>query len=395
MSANAPREPFDEPAFPRFSPAEYERRFAAVRAAMARDDIAALIIYGSRGREPLSVQYLSNFLVTAKAHLVFAAEGEPALFVQLYNHVPMARRLATIPDVRWGGVNSGAGVAADLKARDLTRGRIGIVGDLPWTDAALLKDALPSVTFVNWTSAFLRVRAVKSGEELDRMRRAAMLSDRAMEALERELRPGLDERELPRIVESSYLGEGATNEIHYLTTTSMHRPEICVPAQFSAARKIAVGDVLITEVSATWWGYAAQILRPYAIGEPSTRQYQQLYDTCERAFVAVTAVLRPGCTARDVVDAVQFIEDEGFSIYDDLFHGYGGGYLPPVLRTHGTAHEPVPDYVFEENMTVVVQPNVITRDDQAGVQLGHLMRITGTGCEPMHAYPREFKVVGV
>ncbi len=227
------------------------------------------------------------------------------------------------------------------------------------------------------------------------MRIAAALSDRAMEALAREVRPGIDERELPRIVESAYLGEWGSNEIHYMTTTSMHRPQFCVPAQYNAARKIQAGDVLITEVSATYWGYPAQILRPYAIGEPPTKQYQHLYDMCEQAFTAVTSILKPGATARQVVEAVQFIEDEGFSIYDDLLHGYGGGYLPPVLRNHGTAHEPVPDYTFEENMTVVVQPNVITRDEKAGVQLGHLMRITATGCEPMHGYPRQFSIVGV
>jgi Xaa-Pro aminopeptidase len=108
---------------------------------------------------------------------------------------------------------------------------------------------------------------------------------------------------------------------------------------------------------------------------------------CERAFNAITAILKPGCTARQVVDAAQFIEDEGYSIYDDLFHGFGGGYLPPVLRTHGTAHGPVSDFVFEKNMTVVVQPNVITPDERAGIQLGHLMRLTTTGCEHMHAFP--------
>jgi Xaa-Pro dipeptidase len=215
-----------------------------------------------------------------------------------------------------------------------------------------------------------------------------------MEALAVEVKPGLDERELPRIVESAYLATGASNEIHYMTTTSMHHPQICVPAQYNAARTIQAGDVLITEVSATYWGYPAQILRPYAIAESPPKLYRHLYDMCERAFVAVTSILKPGCTARQVVDAVQFIDDEGFSIYDDLFHGYGGGYLPPVLRTRATAHEPIPDYTFQENMTFVVQPNVITKNEKAGVQLGHLMRITATGCESMHSYPREFKVIG-
>jgi len=41
-----------------------------------------------------------------------------------------------------------------------------------------------------------------------------------------------------------------------------------------------------------------------------------------------------------------------------------------------------------------VQPNVITRDEKSGVQLGHLVRITATGCEPMHRFPLTFTVCG-
>ena len=39
---------------------------------------------------------------------------------------------------------------------------------------------------------------------------------------------------------------------------------------------------------------------------------------------------------------------------------------------------------LEENMTVVVQPNVITRDHKAGVQVGELIRVTRTGFELLH-----------
>jgi Xaa-Pro dipeptidase len=37
----------------------------------------------------------------------------------------------------------------------------------------------------------------------------------------------------------------------------------------------------------------------------------------------------------------------------------------------------------------VVQPNVITRDQKAGVQFGELVRVTKTGCESLHRTPRE------
>ena len=37
---------------------------------------------------------------------------------------------------------------------------------------------------------------------------------------------------------------------------------------------------------------------------------------------------------------------------------------------------------------MVVQPNVITRDRTAGVQVGELVRVTRTGCETLHTTPR-------
>ena len=41
---------------------------------------------------------------------------------------------------------------------------------------------------------------------------------------------------------------------------------------------------------------------------------------------------------------------------------------------------------------MVVQPNVITRDEKAGVQFGELVRVTKTGCESLHRYPMRFTI---
>jgi hypothetical protein len=41
-------------------------------------------------------------------------------------------------------------------------------------------------------------------------------------------------------------------------------------------------------------------------------------------------------------------------------------------------------------MTVVVQPNVVTRDETAGVQTGELLVVTEGGAEPLHRYDRGF-----
>ena len=77
---------------------------------------------------------------------------------------------------------------------------------------------------------------------------------------------------------------------------------------------------------------------------------------------------------------------------DDLLHGFGGGYFQPILGSRSRPAGKLPDMVLEENMTIVVQPNVVTRDESAGVQLGNLFRITASGAECLHRLPLEYSV---
>jgi Xaa-Pro dipeptidase len=375
--------------YPRFSEAEFSRRYAIVRSAMQGADILALILYGTVSSYN-EVQYLSNFPVTREAMLVFPEDGEPTLFVQMFNHVPNARQVACIRDVRWGGKDTVIAAAENLQERGLAERRIGIVGMIPVQRYTAIKRTLPQATLVDFTPQLMDLRLVKSDEEIQFLKKGAEFSDRAIEALEREARPGITEHELAAIVEAAYLGLGGKTHIHYMATTPMRNPSVCVPAQHHSTRVLEKGDVLIAEISAHYHGYPGQILRPFAIGAPPTAEYQRLYEVAVEAFNRIASVIREGVTSDAVLDAGEYIHSVGFSIYDDLVHGFGGGYLPPVLRTRRTgARQPQP-FTFRENMTVVIQPNVITEDERMGVQVGELVRVTHDGVESLHRYPMRF-----
>jgi Xaa-Pro aminopeptidase len=378
-----------ETLFPRFSDAEYARRYARVRAAMQAQAVDALVIYGHRagGAE---VQYLSNFLVTWAATLVFPRQGDPVLLVQLYNHVPNARRVAVVRDVRFGGEDLSATTGAVLRERGLANGRLGIVGPLPYRQYEALRRALPEATLVDWSGELLALRLIKSEEEFAWLRRGAALSDEAIAALAREARPGHTEHELADIVERAYVGRGGTHGIHFLAVTSMHAPDRCVPAQTPSTRQVRRGDVLLTEISVGYHGYTGQILRPFVFGEPPTAHYQRLYDVCVEAFHRVAAAVRPGVTTEAILDAAEYIHRAGYTICDDLLHGYGGGYLPPILRTRQTATGPQAPLTIGQDMALVIQPNVITPDGHSGVQVGELGRVTAQGWESLHRYPMQF-----
>jgi Xaa-Pro aminopeptidase len=230
----------------------------------------------------------------------------------------------------------------------------------------------------------------KSDEEILWMRIGAAFSDIGLAALLNEGKPGMTERELGALVERDYHALGGSTIIHFIGINNMQAPDTCVPPQHHSSRKLRRGDMMFVEFSGNFWDSPGQVLRTIAVGAEPTPLFKALHDTAEAAFSAITGVLRAGVSAEEILDATEVIEQAGFSIYDDVVHGFGGGYWAPVLGTRRRPSGPVPDIRLEANMTIVVQPNVITRDEKAGVQLGELVRITESGFERMHAAPWGF-----
>lgn len=370
--------------YPRFSDAEVSRRRAAIERVMERHATDHLVLYGAN-RAGSAVQWLTGWPVTREAAVVVTPGRRDELLVQFHNHVPNARRLARDADVRWGGPSTIGSVASVLEARGARHETVGYAGPL----TANHRDALASRVdrVVDLSGPVTDLRLVKSPEELEWIRVGAELSDRSVDALRREVRVGLTEHDLAAIVEGAYLAEGGVNHIHYFGVTSMAAPDRAVPAQFPSDRRLRAGDVLVTEISASFWDHPGQVLRTFTVDADPTPLYRELHDVAQAAFDAVAGAIRDGAHVREAVDAACVIEDAGFSTYDDLVHGFVGAYLPPVLGSKGRTLEPVPDMTFRAGMTIVIQPNVITPDERAGVQTGELVHVTRGGVERLHRTP--------
>lgn len=370
--------------YPEFSASEFARRRALVADLLRDADVECLVAYGA-GKNA-EAYWLTNWPGTRESFLVWPRSAAPVLLVQLFNHVPNARLMTHGAEVRWGGSSNAETLVAALRERGSVR-RVGIAGALPWRVADEIRAKLEGVELVDLGSRMRALHLVKSAEEIERLRLACRLTDRAMEALEREVRPGMREAELEAIVECSYGREGR-HGIHFMATTPMASPEIGVPSQIQSWRRIEAGDVLITEISAEYWGYSGQIHRAYAIGADPTPEYERIHAVAVETFERVCAVLRDGATSEDVLDAAEVVHERGLTIYDDLLHGTNQ--LPPILKTRRTTHTPVKGFVFRADMVVVVQPNVVREDGRAGVQVGETVRITTSGVERLHAYPMRF-----
>jgi Xaa-Pro aminopeptidase len=373
------------PVFSGFTAAEYARRRAALEAEMARAGVDSAVLYGAN-RSGAAVSWLTGWPVTREAHVLVTRGRPDVLLVSFFNHVPEARRRAADADVRFAGDRPAATVVDLLRERGAGSAPVGLVGPLPWDQYAVLAEGR---RVVDLSGAHTRLRLRKSDEEIAALRAAAALTDAAASALVTGPVAGCTEHELTARLEAAYVARGGMHHIHYLGITPMAAPDRAVPAQWPRDRRVLPGDLLTFELSAAVAPeYSGQLLRSVSVGADPSPDVRRLHDVAEAALEAVAERLRPGVHAEELVTAAEVIERAGFTTVDDLVHGFGGGYLPPVVGSRSRAIRPTPDVTLEAGMTVVVQPNVATPDLRLGVQTGELLLVTESGAERLHTFPR-------
>ena len=372
---------------PRFAAEEIARRHAAARGLMDDGDLDGLLVFGHSGRRrhnQADVYYLSNVAPQHESYLLLPNRGEPVLFVTHYNHLASAREVAAIDDVRRAGRHATAAVAKEITARGLAR--LGVVGPVFYQDMDALRAALPAAKWADVSLPFRALRTLKSDAELDFQRRAAAACDSIITAFAREIRPGVEERDLLVLSEQIAWRSGCEPDFLYLNSTPMAQSESAVPNQNISRRKLAMGDVVNTELTVSYGLYSAQILRPFFLGEP-TPEYARLYEVTKAVHDRLAAVVKAGATAHDVWEASGYVEEQGYTTVDSVLHGFGIDILPPNIRSKGFA--PPPAFTFKQTMTVVLQPNPTTADERIGLQLGELGLIGEKGFESLHAIPAE------
>jgi Xaa-Pro aminopeptidase len=235
------------------------------------------------------------------------------------------------------------------------------------------------------------MRAIRSDEEIERLRIASNLTDQSMQALADGMRPGMKEYELAAILEPVYLKAGGYAGIHFMTSMPMRAPHFPVPAQYHSDRELHKGDCVITEISGGYWGYTGQIHRTYSLGEGPTPEWKDMHAAAKEGFETIAATIKDGATTTEVEEAAEVIHRRGYTIYDDLLHG--ASQYPPIIQTKTTKRHDSPEITFRENMVITIQPNLCTKDERMGLQFGETVVVRKNGVEQLNHFPREWVVV--
>ena len=230
------------------------------------------------------------------------------------------------------------------------------------------------------------LRIVKESEELDTIRRATEVTDRAYEVLAEEQFSGRTEKALAWRMEQ-LLHECGADGVAFPVDIAAG-PTAASPHAVPGDRIVQEGDLVLVDAGALVDGYCSDCTRTFAVGEVSD-SLREVYELVRRAQQAGLDAVRPGASGRDVDAAARaMIADAGYG--ENFGHGLGHGlgllvHEAPVLR-------PESEDVLAAGHVVTVEPGIYL-SGVAGVRIEDLVVVTDDGAEVLTSFPKELATV--
>jgi Xaa-Pro aminopeptidase len=374
-----------------------EAKLGRVRTLMEEEGLDALVV-----RAPDNVLYLTNFWgMKGYEAVVFPREGEPTL-VCLEASAEDAARTAWTGDVRYlrgyadddprpplaRAIELAAGAARDY-------GTIGLELSLG-TQASDRMVGEPTTFTHDWFHAFgmniadatpllARARAVKTAQELERMRLANEIAAAAMEDTREQLRPGMKESQAAALWEGFVHGEGTgwKEQVELALGFSL------VWSGTGIKTFTATGDLPVQEDQPTlfeiwvcadgYWSDHTKNLCPGELRDDYAELERQLLGVYERALEHC----RPGAGLAELDRLIRDgIAEAGYPGQPShpVAHGVGArAHEPPYAHQAGTG-------TIEEGMVLAIEPGIYW-EDGGGLRVEDNFLVIGEGVEKLSSFP--------
>ena len=388
--------------------AELAARIAGLQAGLTSGGLDAALL-----QQNADLFYFAGTI--QQSYLYVPAEGEATLFVRKVAErarlesalgaivdLPLPRDLPALITERYGALPARLGLELDV---------------LPVVSFRRLEKLFPGTAFEDVGRAIVRLRAVKSAWEVERIRASAAVADEVSRLIPALLEEGLTEVEFAGRVEAEArrLGHegyirmrGFNQEMFYgqlLTGESG-----CVPsyldtplagtglspsvAQGASFRRIGRGEPIVFDFVPVRDGYMADFTRMYSLG-PLDASLLRAFDAALRVQEAATAAARPGAACRAVWEAAQGAAADAGLAGD--FMGHGAGQVPYVGHGIGIELDELPVLTgsgleLEPGMVFALEPKFVLPGSGA-IGVENTWVVTTDGVERLTLAPDDLVVV--
>ncbi len=236
-----------------------------------------------------------------------------------------------------------------------------------------------STELVGTVNLVEKFRIIKTGPEIDAMKSALAIAEKALLSVMEILEPGMREKELAWALEKQ-MREAGADAVSFSTIVA-GGPNAALPHAIPGPMAIKPDQPVLFDWGARLNGYCSDTSRTLFTGKPDSqfkKIFNAVYDAQQRAIEAV----RPGAYSCDIDAAARdVLKDKGL----DTFFGHGLGHGIGLAVHEQPSISPVKERNtrLEENMVFTIEPGVYI-PDWGGVRLENMVVVRQNGPEVLN-----------
>lgn len=364
----------------------YKRRMAAAGAGLEALVLDSLIV-----SEPAALFYLTGEIIHPGERLTVLVfrQKEPPFWLR--NRLfPLKEGMGLSMEEADGGR------PADISFEDgeeglallspfLPKGTTGI--DKTWPSHFLLSlmALRPDLSFKNGSPLVDGLRAVKDEEEIEAMRLASAINDRAMERISRWIHPGVTEKECADRLLAIYKEEGAEGfSFPPIVSFGAHGAD---PHHMPDDTKLSENEAVLFDIGCRKNHYCSDMTRTFFTGTP-TEEQKRVHTLVREAGELAESLVRPGIPLADLDRAArEYIANGG---YGPFFTHRLGHFIGLKEHEEGEVSASSP-LIVKPGMIFSIEPGVYL-EGRFGVRIEDLVLVTEEGCEVLNHAGRGWQI---
>ena len=375
-----------------FTDAEYANRIGKLRAMMAKKGVDTTLFTSYH-----NINYYSDFLFCSFGRfygLVVTQDKVVLIAANIDGGQPWRKGVCdrALIYTDWQQGNYFRALAQEIP----NKGRVGLEFDhLPMERMDKIKATLPGVEFVNIAADCMRMRMVKSAEEIEFIKNGAQVCDVGGAALVAAVHAGVPEHEVALASTQAMVREIAKRYPHTelmdtwtwfqsgINTDGAHNPV--------TTRKVQHGDILSLNCFSMISGYYTALERTLFFGDVDPASLR-LWEINVRVHEEGQKLVKPGVRCCDVAHALNKIYEEyGVLKYRTFGYGHSFGVLSHYYgREAGLEFREDIDTVLEPGMVVSIEPMIMLPEGMPGAggyREHDILVVTDTGHQNITGFP--------
>lgn len=280
-------------------------------------------------------------------------------------------------------------LVSSLAEKGLEKKTLGIDGTgMSVSQFGTIRKKLPDAKIIDASDDIAWIRAVKTREEVERIRVATKATEKGFDAVERVAAKGVSEKELAVAFRKAVAEQEEVN-IRFYTFLGGGRG--AVPLAPPSKYRLKRGDLIQLHSSLIFRHYHSDIARGAVVGKPSDKQVK-IWNAIVKGEEKIIESIQPGVRVSELFKiGVQTVRESGLPGYERWHTGHGVG-LAPIPSYDPPTIAPSDDRVLEENMVLCIETPYY-EIGFGGMNLEDTGAVTKTGFRLLSSHRPRLKIV--